>query len=119
MKIIFPKQIMLNCYRFDIVQDPEQEGGSFSFSRNNITIGTKKLESDPHVVWMVICHEVFEAAATALNYRYDDPSVEGNWKFFMDHKEFENLVAVASIALSQFVVQADDTPAETIVGEAN
>lgn len=57
---------------------------------------------------MIICHEIFEAAAVVLNYRYDDPSVEGNWKFFMDHKEFENLVAVASFAISKFVVQIDD-----------
>lgn len=110
---------MLSCYKFDVIQDPEEGGGSFSFPQNKITIGTKYLEKDPHSVWMVICHEVFEAAMTALNYRYADPSVEGNWKFFMDHKEFENVVTIASYALSQFVVQADDTPAETIVGEAN
>lgn len=118
MKIIFPKQIFLASHRFDIIQDPEVDGGSFDFATNEMKIGTKSLERDPHYVWMVINHEVYEASAAALTYRYNDRSVDGNWKFFMDHKEFENMVSIAALAISLFIPQ-DDTPAETVVGEAN
>ena len=118
MKIIFPDQIFLGSHRFKVIQEPENDGGSFDFATNEIRIGTKSLARDPHYTWMVINHEIYEASTAALNYRYNDRSVEGNWKFFMDHKEFENMVNMAALALSFFVVQ-DDTPAETVVGEAN
>lgn len=120
MKIIFPTEVLISCYRYKITQDPKTGGGSFSTKGNEIIIGTRDLETDPHYVWNVICHEIFEAAIAVMRYRYEDPSAEDNWKFFMDHKEFENAVSVASVALAQFrLVDSDDTPAEVIVEEAN
>jgi hypothetical protein len=118
MKIIFPKEIFLAAHRFEIKENPEHNGGSFSLDDNLIEIGTLSMAKDPHYTWMVINHEVFEAAVTALGYRYRDASVDGNYKFFMDHKEFENVVSIASMALCKFIPQ-DDTPAEVVVGEAN
>lgn len=54
-----------------------------------------------------------------MRFRYPDPSAEDNYKFFMDHKEFENAVSVASVALAQFRLLDDDTPAEVVVEKAN
>lgn len=119
MKIIFPEEVLISCYKYKITQDPKTGGGSFSTRENEITIGTRDLETDPQYVWNVICHEIFEAAIGVMRYRYEDPSVEGHYKFFMDHKEFENAVSVASVALSQFRLVDNDTPAEVVVEKAN
>jgi hypothetical protein len=35
--------------------------------------------------------------------RYDDPSVEGDYKFFMTHKEFENCISEFSKVIVQFL----------------
>jgi hypothetical protein len=120
MKIIFPKEVYISCYRYEIIQDPNDGGGSFSTKANQIIIGTRDLDKDPHYVWNVICHEIFEATFGVMRYRYADPSSEDNWKFFMDHKEFENAIAVASLALAQFqIIHEDDTPAEEVVEKAD
>lgn len=120
MKIIFPEEVLISCYKYKITQDPNIGGGSFSTRDGEIIIGTKYLEADPLYVWNVICHEIFEAAIGVMRYRYEDPSVDGHYKFFMDHKEFENAVSVASVALSKFrLVDSDDTPTEAVVEKAN
>lgn len=105
MKIIFPDQIFLASHKFKVIQQPENDGGSFDYVTNEIKIGTKSLNNDPNYVWMVINHEIYEAAAACLNCRYQDRSVDGNYKFFMDHKEFENMVNIAAHALSFFVTE--------------
>ena len=119
MKIIFPEEVLIMCYKYKIIQNPEDGGGSFCTSKNEITIGTRDLATDSHYVWNVICHEIIEATMTVMRFRYPDSSAEDNYKFFMDHKEFENAVSVASVALAQFRLLDDDTPAEVVVEKTN
>ena len=119
MKIIFPKEVLILCYKYKIIQNPEDGGGSFSTSKNEIIIGTRDLATDSYYVWNVICHEIIEASMAVMRYRYEDRSAEDNYKFFMDHKEFENAISVASVALAQFRLLDDDAPAETVVGKAD
>ena len=119
MKIIFPQEVLIMCYKYKIIQNPEDGGGSFCTSKNEITIGTRDLATDPYYVWNVICHEIIEATMGVMRFRYEDRSAEDNYKFFMDHKEFENAVSVASVALAQFRLLDDDASAETVVGKAN
>lgn len=103
MKIIFPKTIKILSYTFDIIIDKENGGGSFDFGEGTITIGTKYIKQDPSSVFNIICHEVLEAIACATNTRYNDTSVSGNYKFFMDHKEFELNTNLFAITIQNFI----------------
>lgn len=51
----------------------------------------------------VLCHELLEVIITVLSYRYSDPSTSTNYKFFMDHKEFENVVQIFSSVITKFL----------------
>lgn len=103
MEIKFPKKLKIGCYNFKIVTNPKEGGGTFNFGDGTITIGTKYLQEDPDSVFNVICHEVLEATHCATNTRYRDPSTGDNYKFFMDHKEFENNTMLFSIAIQNFI----------------
>jgi hypothetical protein len=103
MKIHFPDTVKISSWTFKVIQNPEVDGASFDFATNELKIGTKSLKQDPDYVFMIICHELLEMSYAALNYRYRDFSVNENWKFFMDHKEFENATAIFSTALKTFI----------------
>ena len=103
MQIKFPKSIIITSFYFDVVQDKNYGGGSFSCSESKITIGTKYLKKDPHSVFNVICHEIMEVIMVIQMNRYDDASVSGNHKFFQDHKEFQNNIQLFSQVIQQFI----------------
>lgn len=103
MTITFPKKIEVLSYTFKVIQDKSHAGGSFSFSDSEIVIGTKCLHTDPSYTFNVICHELMEIIHVALSTRYDDNSVGGNYKFFQDHKEFENSINLFSILIQKFI----------------
>ena len=103
MKIKFPKKVMILSFAFNIIQDKSTSGGSFDYGKGEITIGTKFLKDDPDSVFMVICHEVYEAITVATKTRYEDGSAAGNWKFFFDHKEFEVNTNIFAMVISQFI----------------
>lgn len=103
MIITFPKKIEILSYTFKVVQDKSHAGGSFSFANSEIVIGTKCLDKDPSYTFNVICHELMEIVHVALSTRYDDASVAGNYKFFQDHKEFENGINLFAVAIQKFI----------------
>lgn len=103
MKIIFPEKIEILSYTFKIKQEESHAGGNFSFVDSKIIIGTKCLNDDPNYTFSVICHELMEVIHVALATRYDDASVEGNYKFFQDHKEFQNGISLFAIAIQKFI----------------
>lgn len=104
MTIKFPENVVILSCLFKVLQDPETAGGAFSISKMELKIGTKFLETDPNYTFNVICHEVLEIIYCLMNVRYDDPSVEQNWKFFMDHKEFQLATNIFSSTIQNFVV---------------
>lgn len=83
------KEIEILDYKFQITWDKTHSGGSFSFARNNITVGIAKIKDHPEIAFHILLHELSEVIHVLINTRYDDPSVDGNYKFFLDHKEFE------------------------------
>lgn len=101
--IVFPQYVVIGNSTYNVFTDVEMGGGSFNGSDSNLTIGTKYLESDPNYVWSVICHEIMEMIYVQFCVRYDDTSVEGNYKFFMDHKEFQNCISEFSKVIVQFL----------------
>ncbi len=103
MKLIFPKVINILSFTFKIKQNKTSSGGSFCFAKGEIVIGTKHILDDPTSVFDVICHEVMEAITVATNTRYKDGSCGDNYKFFMDHKEFQTNISLFSITIQKFI----------------
>lgn len=101
--IVFPEEVIVGNNYYKVYTDSEAGGGHFSGADCNLTIGTKYLHSDPNYVWSVICHEVMEMIYVNFGVRYDDQSVEGHYKFFMDHKEFQNCINEFSKVIVQFL----------------
>lgn len=103
MELIFPEHIDVMCYNFKVITDETRGGAEFCFKSGTITIGTEQLEQSKEIVFMYICHELLEICYEAMSLRYADPSVSNNWKFFMDHKEFENTTSLFSSLISKFI----------------
>ncbi len=103
MKLQQLSEVNICGYKFKIEWDKTHSGGSFSFSGRAIIIGTSRLKSNSEITFMILMHEVSEIIHLILNTRYDDPSVDGNYKFFLDHKEFENHNSILSNTILQFI----------------
>lgn len=103
MKIQFPTHIEIASFTLKVLQDPESGGGKFDLCANELIIGTKYLKSDPDYTFMIICHEVQEICHVATCTRYNDPSVEDDFKFFMSHKEFSTTTSLFAKAIKQFI----------------
>lgn len=103
MKLKWPKTIDVVSYKFNVKKDPQSCAASFDFSECRLTIGTKSLKDDPDYVFMLLCHELFEICCAANNVRYRDSSVEGDYKFFLNHKEMENVMNLFASTIKQFI----------------
>ena len=101
--IVFPEEITIGNFYYKVFTNKKQSGGSFNGAECRLTIGTEHLESDPNYVWSVINHEIMEMVFMSFGVRYQDTSVEGNYKFFMDHKEFELCMNEFSKVIVQFL----------------
>ena len=101
--IKFPKKITVGTCLYYVKTDITIDGGSFDTLNCKLVIGTRSLEKDPGYVWGVINHELMEMVYAAYTVRYDDRSVEGNYKFFMDHKEFSNCSQEFSKLILKFI----------------
>lgn len=102
-KMKFPKKVQISTMDFKVIYNKNIGGGSVDFDLGIIEIGTMDLETHPLEVWDTICHEVSEACHVTMCTTYSDRSVTGNFKFFMDHKEFANHNKLFSVAITQFI----------------
>lgn len=103
MKLKFPKTVTIGSYKFAIKKNKKNAGASFNFKTREIIIGTEHIEEDENSVFGLICHELMEISSVITSTRYNDPCVTENYKFVMDHKEFETTIEVFSKALSEFI----------------
>jgi hypothetical protein len=103
MKIKFPEKIVVLSHTFTVIQDINSNAASFDFANGTLIIGTKSLKCEPAYVWMLICHELMEMSITVMGCRYDDPSALDNYKFFMDHKQFQTSVDLFSRTSLEFI----------------
>lgn len=96
MKI--PSSVIVCGKPCKIVTDKTHQGGSFSSATMTIEIGT----ANPDDIEENFVHEVSEAILAIRDYRYITEVLEpdsGDYRFFMDHKEFQLFVKDLSIAL--------------------
>lgn len=103
MKLKFPKKIQIAPYSMNVFVDEDSDAASFDLEECRLTIGTKSLKTDPAYVFMLICHEIQEICHLCTGTRYRDTSVDGNYKFFMDHKEFQVTTSLFSFAIRNFI----------------
>ena len=103
MELKLIKEVTITAVTFKIKYDSNTGGGSFSFRDREIIIGTIHLKNDPTSVFNIILHEISEALHCCLKTRYDDDSAGDNYKFFMDHKEFENHTMLLAQLISKFI----------------
>ena len=81
----------------------KNKGGAYvNSNKRTIGVGCERLNLDPDYVYHLLMHEISEAIHMYLGTRYDDYSVDGNYKFFMDHKEFECHIAILSKTMLKF-----------------
>lgn len=90
MKFKIPRIVMILGQKFDVIKEPDNGGGNFSLGDAEIKIGTKHFKKSPDYTFQILVHEISEVIHCIIATRYDDYSASNNYKFFMDHKEFEN-----------------------------
>ena len=104
MKLKFPKTVTITSITFNVRKDNNSDGASLDLANREIKIGTKHLTTDPNYVFELICHELMEIVCILTSTRYDDYCVTEKYKFFMDHKKFQNNLSIFSIAINEFIV---------------
>ncbi len=101
--ITFPKSVYVGSFMYNVELVHEEDGAYFNAAECKLRIGIKSFETDPNYTWSVINHEIMEMVFASFGVRYRDSSVNENWKFFMDHKEFENCINEFSKIIIQFL----------------
>ena len=94
--------ISIMASNFKVKWDPETDGGSFDWTKSEIVIGIKSLETDPLYTLHIINHEVTEIIAVAMGLRYSNGRTD-DYLFSMTHNEYETLIKLSSQALCSFI----------------
>lgn len=97
----FPKSIAIDGREFGIVKKCNGRGGEFGWNGKRASIGISADAPDGKR-FEYFMHEVMEAAAASMGYRYENLEVCGNdgFKFVMNHHEFNRYVCeIAGVLL--------------------
>lgn len=105
MEIKKLKEVEILGHKVKMKWSPKIGGGYVVISDegNEIGISTSTEKGDPFDLIEILMHELSEIIHILLRFRYDDPSVHGNYKFFMDHKEFELHNKILANTFSKFI----------------
>ena len=106
MKI--PASVILCGKPCKIRVDPTHDGGTFDCTKMEIEIGT----ANPNEIEENFIHEVSEAILAILDYRYATERAElcnDDYRFFMNHKEFQLFIRDLAIALKGITFKGDKT----------
>lgn len=103
MELKFPKKITILSEEYTMVYDKRESGGWFENTDYRIGIGTRDLKVNPNYVFMIICHEVMEAITCITSTRFTDNGAYGDYKFFMDHKQFEVNMQIFASVIKNFI----------------
>lgn len=103
MEIKFIKSVEILSSNFRIVWDKKTDGGNFSWSKGEITVGIKSVKTDPLYAFNVISHEVMEVILSGMGARFDSSRTGENYLFNFDHQTFENAIQIHAQTLSKFI----------------
>lgn len=92
MKLKKIQKIKILNHTVQIEWNANENGGWFSIEGDgtNIGIGCKALSTEPERTYSTLMHELSELIHSLLCTRYTDMGADGDYKFFMGHKEFQN-----------------------------
>lgn len=105
MKLKFIKEITILGNRFEMIYDKTHNGGSFSYSKNEMTIGIKSVKDDPVYTLSIISHEVMEAILVHMGGRWDNGRVREYYLFNFSHQTFENAIQLHTEIMVKFIQQ--------------
>lgn len=102
MKIKRLKKIKILDHIFFIkwIKSPGDRGGYFDFNDMTISIGVSRDENE---IFDTLMHELSEAIHVIINTRYKAYGNIGDYKFVMDHKEFQLHNKILSSTILQFI----------------
>jgi len=102
MKIKRIKKLKVNYFTFEVKWNSKHDGGSFSYGKMIIEIGTK--QSNDAELLMIVCHELMEICAIEMNVRLHRPDCSTDYIFVYDHRQHETMMCMFSGLLNQFLV---------------
>ena len=104
MKLKYPRKIEILSTIFKVKYDKKEWGGYVSFENREIMIGTASLAVGDNLnVWDNICHEIFETVTHITNTSHLDKGTTWDYKFVMDHKQFQTNISIVSSIVSKFI----------------
>lgn len=103
MKLKFPKKIMIGDRIFKVKTDRKEGGGSFSYDKHEIIIGTKHLKKQPQAVLNVIIHELMEIICVEEDTRLDKGNNYADYVFVYDHQQHTDIVRRLAGILNEFI----------------
>ena len=102
-KLKFIKEVEILSCKFNVVWDKTNNGGSFSWADNNITIGIKSYSKDPLYTMSILSHEIMEVILVGMGGRFDNARTRDNYLFNFDHQTFENAIQLHTQVLNKFI----------------
>jgi len=105
LKFKIPKKITIGNQDFRVVQNKNQAGGWFDCQESVIGIGTRDIKTCPDRVFDFLVHEISEIIhVNVVLTRYNDHSAGDDYKFFMNHKQFQTHNSILShVILNQIL----------------
>lgn len=99
MKFKKIKKVNTMCGEFKVIWDKTKYGGTVSFDKHEIMIGTKPCKTEQ---WDTVVHECSELAHVGLSQRYSKPDCNGEFLFSFNHAGHTAHSSALAGMLSQF-----------------
>jgi hypothetical protein len=105
MKYKIPKKLLIVGQEYIIKKDKNSNGASFSMSNKEIILGIAQIKTRPERVFEALVHEISEIIHSSLDTRYEAWGNVADYKFVLDHKEFQNHNQILTILLYKYVLK--------------
>jgi len=103
IKLVFLKNIEILSANFSVVWDRSTDGGSFSWAKCEIVVGTRSYKKDPLYTMSVLSHEIMELILSSMGGRFSNSRTADCYLFNFDHQTFETAIQIHTQALSKFI----------------
>ena len=101
MKLKRIKKLKVNSFEFRVNWTKKHDGGSVSYKKELITIGT--LDGQETAIFMIVCHELWELCAIEMGVRLSREDCDDDFMFVYDHRQHTTMIDMFSGLLAQFI----------------
>ncbi len=98
-----PRTIKIEGEVWKIEQDRESNGASLSYRSGTMIIGSAMKKWAPGHQLNALIHEVAEIILINRGIRYDHPLTGGDYRFYMNHNEFDGFITELTAAIQPIV----------------